>query len=182
MTPPESDDRARSYSTPPKRRRRFSVWTILAPLAVVILWVGFFHALGQSCVFKDCADAKDAGSETEDSADARNDVPKGGKAKVRDGDSIGAIAARFQLTEEELKACNPDVDPQALQPGTRLFVSAIDCEDADRAETGANPDPLAGDTTAGAGTGAGETTAPDPAENGTAAADPSVDAAAATDG
>jgi len=175
MTSPEQDDRARSYSSAPKRRRRFSIWTVLAPAAAIVLWISFFSALGQSCVFKECADTKDTGSET-DKGDASNDIPRGGKAKVKNGDTLGKIAARFDLTEEELKACNPLVDPQALQPDTFLIVSAIDCEDADKAETGANPDPLAGDTTAGAQ----QPTTPDSTNNGTAAADPSVGAATTT--
>jgi LysM repeat protein len=174
MTPPEQDDRARSYASAPRRRRRYSVWTLLAPAAVVILWISFFSALGKSCVFKECADAKDTGAQTTSEGDDRNDVPRGGKAKVKSGDSLGSIATRFKLTEEELKACNPLVDPQALQPDTFLLVSAVDCEDADKAETGANPDPLAGDTTAGAD----DANAPDPTKNGTAAADPTVQDAA----
>lgn len=163
---PSNEDRTRSYSPPAQKRRRFSAWTIIAPAAAIILWISFFSALGKSCVFKECADAKDNGSETADSGDKQNDLPRGAKAKVKEGDSLGAIAARFDLTEEELKACNPLVDPQALQPNNFLVVSAIDCEDADKAETGANPDPLAGDTTAGADVAS--------QNNGTAAADPSA--------
>ncbi len=170
MTSPESEDRARSYANAPRRRRRYSVWTLLAPAAAVILWISFFSALGQSCVFKECSDDKDASANTVNEGDERNDVPRGGKAKVKSGDSLGSIATRFKLTEEELKACNPLVDPQALQPDTFLLVSAVDCEEADKAETGANPDPLAGDTTAGAD----NADAPDPTKNGTAAADPTV--------
>ncbi len=170
MTSPDPEDRTRSYASVPRRRRKYSVWTLLAPAAVVVLWISFFSALGKSCVFKECADAKDNGAESASDGDERNDVPRGGKAKVKAGDSLGAIATRFKLTEEELKACNPLVDPQALQPDTFLIVSAVDCEDADKAETGADPDPLAGDTTAGSR----QPTAPDPTKNGTAAADPSM--------
>lgn len=166
MTPPSDDDRARSYTQPQRTRRRWSVWTIIAPAAAIILWISFFSALGKSCVFKECADARDTGAESKNEGDVQNDLPRGAKAKVKEGDSLGSIAARFDLTEEELKACNPLVDPQALQPNNYLVVSAIDCEEADKAETGANPDPLAGDTTAGADASV---------ENGTAAADPSVD-------
>ena len=172
MTPSDPEDRSRSYANAPRRRRRFSVWTLLAPAAVIILWISFFSALGKSCVFKECADAKDNGSETADEGDKKNDLPRGANTRVRPGDTMGVIADRFFLSEDELKACNQDVDPQSLQPGDLLVVSAVDCEDADKADVGANPDPLAGDTTAGAD----GTTAPDPAANGTAAADPSVDA------
>lgn len=172
MTGPEDEDRARSYASPPSRKRRWTVWTLLAPAAAVILWISFFSALGQSCIFKECADKEaSANEQSADEGDKRNDLARGVKAKVKDGDTIGAIAERYLLTEEELKACNPKVDPQALQAGQYLTVSAVDCEDADQAETGANPDPLAGDTTTGAG---GQAEAPDPTENGTAAADPSV--------
>ncbi|MCW2925028.1 MAG: LysM domain [Thermoleophilia bacterium] len=160
---------AGSFATAPRRRRRFSVWTILAPAAVIVLFVAFFSALGQSCIFKECAKSKSSDSSTADSADKRNSVPRGGRSKVKAGDSLGSIAARYELTEEELKACNPKVDPQSLQPGQYLRVAAIDCEDADRAAVGANPDPLAGDTSA-----AGAAKTPAPEANGTAAADPSA--------
>jgi LysM repeat protein len=172
MTKPDDSDRARSYAQPPRRRRRFSVWTLLAPAAAIILWVSFFTALGSSCIFKDCTDKAGSSESGDESGDARNDLARGTKSKVKDGDTLGDIAKKFDLTEDELKACNPLVDPQALRPGAFLTVSAIDCEEADKAEAGANPDPLAGDTTAGAGT------APNPAENGTAAADPSAQASA----
>ena len=170
MATPDPEDRTRSYATPPKRRRRYTVWTLLAPAAVVILWISFFSALGKSCVFKECTDGQANGAETTSEDDAQNDVPRGGNTRVKSGDTLGSIADKFLLTEDELKACNPTVDPQTLQPGDLLIVSAVDCEDADKAETGANPDPLAGDTTAGAD----QASAPDPAENGTAAADPSA--------
>jgi LysM repeat protein len=169
MEAPQPDDRSQSFRQPAARRRRFSAWTILAPVAAIILWVSFFSALGKSCVFKECADAKDTGSQTsaEANGDKRNDLARGSRVKIKTGDSLGAIAKKYELTEEELKACNPLVDPQSLQPDHYLLVSAIDCEDADKAEAGANPDPLAGDTTAGA-----------PEQNGTAAADPSAKAGA----
>ena len=163
---PSDEERARSYSQPQRGRRRYSPWTIIAPAAAIILWISFFSALGKSCIFKECADAKDTGSvSTTNDGDKRNDLPAGAKAKVKDGDSLGGIAERFDLTEEELKACNPKVDPQTLQPGQYLIVSAVDCEEADKAEAGANPDPLAGETS----------TADEAAiNNGTAAADPSA--------
>ena len=39
---------------------------------------------------------------------------------VRRGDTLVSIAERFGLTPERLLALNPDVDAQALHPGTRL--------------------------------------------------------------
>lgn len=170
-SPRPSQDRANSYRSPQSRRRRITIWTLAAPAAAIILWVSFFMAVGSSCLFgTSCASTPTSRSDSSGD-DSKNDLEKGARTKIKPGDSIGAIAARFDLTEDELKACNPLVDPQALQPGQFLMVSAIDCEEADKAETGANPDPLAGDTTTGAGT-----TAPDPSANGTAAADPSTQA------
>lgn len=163
MNAPHHETQKGSYSTPPKKPRRFSVWTLLAPAAVVILWISFFSALNQSCILKECP-KKDTSTKTNDTEDKRNDLPQGTKTKVKAGDTIGSIAAKFHLTEEELKACNSKADPQTLQPGQYLTVSAVDCEEADRAKTGANPDPLSGDTTTGA-------KAP---PNGTAATDPSA--------
>ena len=40
--------------------------------------------------------------------------------RVRRGDTLVSIGERFGLTQERLLALNPDVDVQALQPGTRL--------------------------------------------------------------
>lgn len=170
MDPRNADD-----PTPRPVRKR-SLLVILGPAAVVVLWVAFFMALGNSCVFKECAGPDDAEAKTDaaDSDDPRNDLKATARAKVKQGDTLGQIAERFLLTEDELKACNPDVDPQALQPGTYLFVSGERCEEADLASVGANPDPLAGETNAGTGSG----TASDPRNNGTAAADPSVGAGA----
>lgn len=169
--PPSQDPDARSYSTPPKRRRRFSIWTLLAPAAVLVLWVSFFSAVGKSCIVRTCEERPAAATDatTDASGDKRNTLDQGAKYKIKAGDSLGAIAARYDLTEDELKACNPTVDPQTIQPGDRLLVSAIDCEEADKAETGANPDPLAGETT-----GTDPDAVPDPSDNGTAAADPSA--------
>lgn len=167
MDQPPDDGLDRSYATPVRKRRRYSLWTILAPAAVAALWIAFFVTLSDSCITDGCTSSGDS-SESDDDGDVRNDVQRGGKTKIKSGDSLGSIAAKFELTEEELKACNPRVDPQSLQPNTYLVVSAVDCEEADKAEVGANPDPLAGDTTAGA------TTAPNTANNGTAAADPSA--------
>lgn len=164
------DDRSRSFTPRPRVRRRFTVWTLLAPAAVLVLWVGFFTSLGNSCVFDgSCGDSKGSKDASAAETDPRNDLKKGTKVKVKAGDNLGAIAEKYELTQEELQACNPTVDPQALRPGQRLVVSAVDCEDADLRETGANPDPFADDAAASAAEGI-----EDSADNGTAAADPSA--------
>ena len=180
MSSPEDHDKTGSYATGPKRRRRFSIWTLLAPAAAVVLWISFFSALGNSCVFKECSRSEKAGgASTIAPGDESNNLARDTKAKIKDGDTLDSIAKKWKLTPEELKACNPLVDSQALQAGRYLIVSAVNCKGADKAEVGTNPDPLAGDTT----TGVGPAGTPAPAKNGTAAADPSVkDADAAAGG
>ncbi|MCZ4496726.1 MAG: LysM domain [Thermoleophilia bacterium] len=149
----------------PRPRRSFSPWSILAPIGALVLFIAFFQALGDSCLVKEC---KDNGTSTTEAAGPANKQPAGAKAMVKPGDTLGSIALKYNLKEAELIACNPDVDAQSLQPGDRLLVAAVDCEGQDRAATGANPDPLAGETSA--------VTPPAnaPENNGTAAADPSA--------
>ena len=168
------DDARRDPARP--RRPRYTVWSLLAPVGAIVLFILMFSAVGDSCIAKhDCDSSK---SSTADAANKlANDLKSKAKAKVKPGDSIGAIAARFNLTQADLIACNPTIDPQSLQPGVRLNVAAVDCEGQDLAPAGANPDPLAGDTTAAKPTKT--TPKVDPTKNGTAAADPSVDAAKA---
>ena len=41
---------------------------------------------------------------------------------IEDGDTLGGIAAKYNTTVEQLLTFNPDLDPNALQPGTRIRV------------------------------------------------------------
>ena len=41
---------------------------------------------------------------------------------IQSGDTLGAIAAQYDTTVEQLLTLNPDVDPGALQPGQRIRV------------------------------------------------------------
>lgn len=52
-------------------------------------------------------------------------VPSSGKPlyyRVRNGDTLGAVAQRFNTTVDDLRALNPGVDPNALRIGQRLRV------------------------------------------------------------
>jgi LysM repeat protein len=42
--------------------------------------------------------------------------------RIRSGDTLAAIAPRFGLTEEELVALNPGIEPTALHVGQRIRV------------------------------------------------------------
>ena len=41
---------------------------------------------------------------------------------IQAGDTLGAIAARYNTTVEELMTLNPGLDPNALHPGDRIRV------------------------------------------------------------
>jgi LysM repeat protein len=42
--------------------------------------------------------------------------------EIQSGDTLGAIAAKYDTTVDELLTLNPDVDPNALHPGDRIRV------------------------------------------------------------
>ncbi len=42
--------------------------------------------------------------------------------EIQSGDTLGAIAAKYDTTVDQLLALNPDVDPNALHPGDRIRV------------------------------------------------------------
>ena len=41
---------------------------------------------------------------------------------IEAGDTLGGIAASYDTTVDQLLTLNPDLDPNALQPGTRIRV------------------------------------------------------------
>jgi LysM repeat protein len=43
--------------------------------------------------------------------------------RIKAGDTLEAIAARFGTTVEDLEALNPEIDALALEPGTRIRVA-----------------------------------------------------------
>ena len=50
-------------------------------------------------------------------------APAGAQSYViQAGDTLGGIAANYDTTVEQLLTLNPDLDPNALQPGTRIRV------------------------------------------------------------
>jgi LysM repeat protein len=42
--------------------------------------------------------------------------------EIQSGDTLGSIAAKYDTTVERLLALNPDLDPNALQPGDQIRV------------------------------------------------------------
>lgn len=152
VTPPND------HRDPLRPRRRYSIWTILAPVALLVFVFATFNAIGESCLFKECRDeapakAKDDGAAKRTKAGAKRrdneSLPTGMRYTVKAGDNASAIAADFDITVDELQACNPKADITILPEGMKLFVAPARCRGADLAEAGANPDPFADDTNVG---------------------------------
>ena len=142
MAGPERHDPLR------RRRRRFSPWTLLAPLALVIGAFFLFQAVFDSDLFTGASGDDD---EQEEQEELDPELAAAKWTKVQEGQSLSEIAETFQYTIDELTACNPQLDTRTLQPGQNVRVERARCEDADKAAAGADPDPLAGETTVGAG-------------------------------
>jgi LysM repeat protein len=108
----------------PRPRRSFSLWTLLAPVALVIVVVLLFNALGQSCVVNDKGCDKSTAKKKAPAAKASKSAKKlPRRYRVKKGENFGAIADRFGLSEAQLKKCNPKVtDPTNLGVGTVLAV------------------------------------------------------------
>lgn len=108
------------------RRSRFSVWTIVAPLALV----GVFalavmlvrDALDQPAPAPDAVPAAEvadaAEPEAAETVTVGPDVPP--SYKIRKGDTLSAIAERYGVTEDYIRELNPGLDPLALIPGERI--------------------------------------------------------------
>ena len=145
------------FRHPGRRRHRISLWTLLAPAALVAVIFALFSALGSSCLLKECASEKaDSSKETparQAEAEKRKAKPflfdKQGKLKkrwrVREGQNAENIARDFELTFDELKACNPQVlDFRQLSAGQFLQVDHKYCKGATVDDAGAVVDPTAG--------------------------------------
>ena len=110
---------------------------VLAPLAfftaatVLVLLV---HSSLNAGADGDSPAANDRGARTETRArpgqrganqpGGRNQQPQQQRRfyRVQEGDTLGAIAAEFDTTVDDLLALNPGIDPVALSPGQRVRV------------------------------------------------------------
>jgi LysM repeat protein len=111
-------------------------WVYIAPASLVVLFLLVSYAVGSSCAVRGCKDksaSKDAKASTPDHVKRWYTVKK--------GDSAGAIALQFGITEELLVACNPDViDFYNLDIGLRLRVDEETCKKRQAAADAAGAD------------------------------------------
>jgi LysM repeat protein len=109
-----------------RRGPRYSVWTIVAPLALigvfglaVLLVAGALDepAGGPAPSAQAAADPLD-GDAAETAVTVGADVPP--SYRIRKGDTLGAIAERYGVPEDYIRELNPGLDPLALIPGERI--------------------------------------------------------------
>lgn len=107
-------------------RSRYSVWTIVAPLALIGVF-GLSVVLVRDALDQPAAPAPAAtAAETAavEDAEAAEPVTVGADVppsyKIRKGDTLSAIAERYGLTEDHIRELNPGLDPLALIPGERI--------------------------------------------------------------
>ena len=86
---------------------------LLAPIAIAVVLVGVIVVIASSDGGSDDKQARPT------TVPART-TPVRRFYVVRRGDTLTGIADRFRIPSQSLAALNPRVDPQALQPGTRL--------------------------------------------------------------
>jgi LysM repeat protein len=61
---------------------------------------------------------------TTTTSDTTTETPRQRQSyRVRSGDTLESIAAKFDTTVDDLYRLNPDIDPLALSPGQRIRVS-----------------------------------------------------------
>jgi LysM repeat protein len=107
------------------------VWAarLIAPLAffgAATIFIILIQA-GLSGGSNDAATTKTAGptvSAATNTLPATQPGPKKKKTyRVKNGDTLESIAAKFNTTVDDLLTLNPDVDPLALSPGQKIRVS-----------------------------------------------------------
>lgn len=127
-TPRADDDLA------PRRRRRLGPWSLLAPIALILLTIAIFYSVGS--VLNQPANETDsqatpgqeattpASTGTVQTTETVAEKPRSKRqfVVVQAGDSPSSIAEEHGLTTEEFLTLNPDIDPQALPTGVKVRI------------------------------------------------------------
>lgn len=100
----------------------------LAPVALIAVIAAIFIVVG-STTGGSSGDKAGNGSGTQLSAQEKERRRERRKARakrttytVKPGDSLDAIAVAVKVPKETLQQLNPDLDPQALQPGQKIKI------------------------------------------------------------
>ncbi len=129
---------------PAEGRRKFSIWTLLAPVALILFVIFLFQTLGDACIFGSCSNESKAKSSKKASAKKTGNTNKCTRkfTRVREGDNATSIANRCGMTVEELTECNPQVkDWRTLQSGQQIRVGAQLCSKAAGSPTNKSKSP-----------------------------------------
>lgn len=125
LRPRRRDAGRRPLLAPRRYAYRATIWTWIAPAALllaVIVAVGIVR------------DGLDRPPKAQLPAVASTSAATGGATtpakprkkafyRIKAGDTFSSVALRFKTDVDALAKLNPNVDPQALQPGQRLRVS-----------------------------------------------------------
>jgi LysM repeat protein len=101
----------------------------LAPVALIAVIVAIFLVVGSTTGGGDKGDkaSGDKGTELTSQEKQRKRDRRRARQKqttytVKAGDSLDAIAIKVKVPKETLQQLNPDLDPQALQPGQKIKI------------------------------------------------------------
>ena len=111
-----------------RRARHFSVWTFVAPAALIVAVVvvvsvvtGALDAREKDQQDKARTAAVAAAAQKKTTTTPKKAV-KARYHRVKNGESLSSIADHFKTTVDALTELNPNVDPLKLTPGSRIRV------------------------------------------------------------
>jgi len=110
-----------------RRARHFSVWTFVAPAALIVAVVVVVSVVTSALDARE-KDKQDKARTAAVAAAAQKTTTTPKKAvkaryhRVKNGESFSSIADHFKTTVDALTALNPNVDPLKLTPGARIRV------------------------------------------------------------
>jgi hypothetical protein len=113
-------------------RRRYSLWSLLAPIALVVVVFAMYSAVHDSGVVeKGSGKAKTAAKAKAKAKTVKHTCQVSRGHRVREGETSQSIERDFCLTHDQLVACNPNViDFSVIPTGLRLNVGKKACAKA----------------------------------------------------
>ena len=98
--------------------RQFSIWTILAPLALVAVFAIALFVVRGALDMPDGRAGEPVPAESTPTITVDASVPA--HYTIREGDTLSAIADRYGVTTDYIIQLNPNVNPMALAVHTKI--------------------------------------------------------------